>query len=275
MLNSTSPPRLEQLGRRERRRGARVARRGRPRVLGDHGAAAGLLHGVVEQRRVERAERLAGVVDHLEVGGDEHVRVVGDLVARGLRRGRTREVLLAVGVEQPEAHRQAEVLRLVVEAQRRERGDALLVGLHLLHVDLGDEELHLLLHVRSERGRGALGDLVFVVVQPGLEAIGLLGAEDDDLVFTDGELGLDLDAVVGGRPSAPGRFMGAIGFVGEPASRRASAYEQGSCSQYSTRRGAVSCSSRSKTLFCSVFTFSFWRTTGTGTTIAKSAAGPL
>ncbi len=49
---------------------------------------------------------------------------------------------------------------------------------------------------------------------------------------------------------------------------------QGSCSQYSTSRGAASLSTRSKIDFGRVFTFSSARTTGTGTTIAKSSGGP-
>jgi len=49
---------------------------------------------------------------------------------------------------------------------------------------------------------------------------------------------------------------------------------QGSCSQYSTSRGAASWSICVKTARGSVFTFSFWSTTGTGTTIAKFSGGP-
>ena len=49
---------------------------------------------------------------------------------------------------------------------------------------------------------------------------------------------------------------------------------QGSCSQYSTSRGADSESTRSKTPAGSVLTFSCCKTTGTGTTIAKSWGGP-
>ena len=48
----------------------------------------------------------------------------------------------------------------------------------------------------------------------------------------------------------------------------------GSCSQYSTSRGADSESTRSNTSAGSVLTFSFCRTTGTGTTIAKFSGGP-
>ena len=49
---------------------------------------------------------------------------------------------------------------------------------------------------------------------------------------------------------------------------------QGSCSQYSTSRGADSESTRSNTSAGSVLTFSFCSTTGTGTTIAKFSGGP-
>jgi hypothetical protein len=48
----------------------------------------------------------------------------------------------------------------------------------------------------------------------------------------------------------------------------------GSCSQYSTRRGAASLSTRSNTSLGRIFTSFSDSTTGTGTTIAKSAAGP-
>jgi hypothetical protein len=48
----------------------------------------------------------------------------------------------------------------------------------------------------------------------------------------------------------------------------------GSSSQYSTSLGAASLSSFSKMSLGSVLTFSFCRITGTGTTIAKFAAGP-
>ncbi len=48
----------------------------------------------------------------------------------------------------------------------------------------------------------------------------------------------------------------------------------GSCSQYSTRRGAVSESMWSNTVDGSVLTSSFFRTTGTGTTSAKFSGGP-
>jgi len=49
----------------------------------------------------------------------------------------------------------------------------------------------------------------------------------------------------------------------------------GSRSQYSTRRGAESWSTVLKTSGLRVFTSSLWRTTGTGTTMAKSSGGPL
>ena len=52
-------------------------------------------------------------------------------------------------------------------------------------------------------------------------------------------------------------------------------WSQGSCSQYWTSRGALSRSRRSKTPAGRVLTFSFWRTTGTGTTMAKRSGGPL
>jgi hypothetical protein len=48
----------------------------------------------------------------------------------------------------------------------------------------------------------------------------------------------------------------------------------GSSSQYSTRRGAASVSTLRKISRGSVLTFSFWSTTGTGTTIAKFSGGP-
>ena len=48
----------------------------------------------------------------------------------------------------------------------------------------------------------------------------------------------------------------------------------GSCSQYSTSRGADSESTRSKTVMGRVLTSSFFSTTGTGTTMAKSSGGP-
>ena len=49
---------------------------------------------------------------------------------------------------------------------------------------------------------------------------------------------------------------------------------QGSCSQYSTRRGADSESTRSNTSAGSVLTSSLCSTTGTGTTMAKFSGGP-
>ena len=49
---------------------------------------------------------------------------------------------------------------------------------------------------------------------------------------------------------------------------------QGSCSQYSTSRGAVNASMWSNTVEGSVLTSSFLRTTGTGTTSAKFSGGP-
>jgi hypothetical protein len=48
----------------------------------------------------------------------------------------------------------------------------------------------------------------------------------------------------------------------------------GSCSQYSTSRGAPIASTLPNTSSGSVLTFSSWSTTGTGTTIAKSDGGP-
>ena len=48
----------------------------------------------------------------------------------------------------------------------------------------------------------------------------------------------------------------------------------GSCSQYSTRRGEVTSSSLRKISAGRVLTWSFWSTTGTGTTIAKFSGGP-
>ena len=50
---------------------------------------------------------------------------------------------------------------------------------------------------------------------------------------------------------------------------------QGSSSQYSTKRGPPMRSTRSKTEAGRVFTFSSWRTTGTGTTMANPSGGPL
>ncbi len=80
---------------------------------------------------------------------------------------------------------------------------------------------------------------------------------------------------------APGAIMGMGAPPAPIAALRASSsplsrigFGHGSCSQYSTRRGAVSASTWSNTARSSVLTFSFWSTTGTGMTIAKSCGGP-
>ncbi len=114
----------------------------------------------------------------------------------------TTEILGAGGVEQPQAHREGERLAVVVEAQRRERGHPVLEA-DLLAVDLGDEELHPALHVGAEHGLGALGDLVVVLVQPGVEAGRVLRGEHHHVVLADGELRLDAHAEV-----ARGRHRG-------------------------------------------------------------------
>jgi len=84
----------------ERRARARVARRRRPRVLGDDRARV-LLDGAVEQRRVELAELVPDVVLDLEVGRDAHVLVVAHLEAAFGRQDVHDQILLARRRRQP------------------------------------------------------------------------------------------------------------------------------------------------------------------------------
>ena len=61
-------------------------------------------------------------------------------------------------------------------------------------IDLRDEELRAALDVRPEQGLGAVGDLVLVVAQPGLEPRRVRRRQDQDLVLADVELRFDRDA---------------------------------------------------------------------------------
>ena len=87
------------------------------------------------------------------------------------------QILLAAGVEQPEPHRQAQLVRLEREAQRRQLHRAVGVALHFVDVDLGDEELHLVAHVRRQRRARALRDGVVALAQPLVEHRLLVGVE--------------------------------------------------------------------------------------------------
>ena len=119
----------------QRRRRAGIAARRLPGVFGDHDLAPHLLDGRVEQLGEERREVVAHAVRDLEVGRDEAVGVVRDLEARRRVDDVDDQVLLAARVEQAEPHRQAQLVGVEVEAQRRQLHDALRVALHLLDVD--------------------------------------------------------------------------------------------------------------------------------------------
>ncbi len=116
----------------------------------------------------------------------------------------TIRILAALGVDHAQADRQVELLRVVVEAQRRQDRPAVL-ELDLGDVDLGDEEAAALGHIRPQHRLGALGDVVALAVQPLLEVGRVAGAEDDDVVLADRELGLDL------HPQLAVRAIGAAG----------------------------------------------------------------
>ena len=118
------------------------------------------------------------------------------------------KILAARRVDQPQSDGQLEVGGVVVEPQRREHRLAVLEG-DLVGVDLGDEELRAVLDVGIEVGRGATGDIVVVVVQPGLQPRGLRGAEHHDIVLANGELSLHGHPTIIRPGGAVGRAAGA------------------------------------------------------------------
>ena len=100
-----------------------------------------------------------------------------------------------------------------MKPQRRQHG-LVVAELNLLDVDLRDEEFHTVGDVGAQDLRRALGDVVLLLAQPLLEAVGLLGAEDQDVVLADLELGFDGDAEIFGRASAPQRNLRGVVGVG-------------------------------------------------------------
>src|SRR5213594_2864097 len=61
-------------------------------------------------------------------------------------------------------------------------------------VNLGDEEPHLLFDVALKHLRGASGNLVVVLEEPGLQSVALFGGQNQNVVFADGVFGFDGDA---------------------------------------------------------------------------------
>ena len=102
------------------------------------------------------------------------------------------QVLRPGGVRHSQADGEHELLRLVGDLQRPEvLHPARLLG---LEVHLGHEELHVLADVGLERGGGLRRDAVAVLAEPGLEPLGLLRPEDEDVVLAHAVLRLDADA---------------------------------------------------------------------------------
>ena len=133
--------------------------------------------------------------------------------------------------------------RVVVEAERRERAPGRLVELHLRRRRPSRRRTSMPARTYGRRnGSAPVGDLVLLAAQPRVEAGRVLRAEDHDLVLADRELRLDRDAEV----AAPSRV--AIGAPRQRGHGRCRRHRRsppapgahGSCSQYSTRRGAAS-----------------------------------
>src|SRR3954454_7210065 len=77
-------------------------------------------------------------------------------------------------------------------------------------VDLRDEELRALRDVRPEERLRAFGDVVLLAPKPRIEPGGVLRAEDDDLVFADGELRFDGDAKAASTTDAAEAHAGSV-----------------------------------------------------------------
>ena len=60
----------------------------------------------------------------------------------------------------------------------------------LAQVDLGDEEFQVLFDVTVQHGRGAFGDAIPVLREPGFESGALMCRENENVVFADGVLRL-------------------------------------------------------------------------------------
>ena len=133
---------------------------------------------------------------------------------------------------------------------------------------------------------GVLAELVVVALAVAYVAWSLFGRQRFAVRFSNVEL---LDKVAPSRAGwrrhvVSGLFLLALavmvvavarpqtGSTVSPAPTVAGSH--GSCSQYSTSRGAVRASSRANSSRGSVFTSAFLRTTGTGTTIANRSGGP-
>ena len=56
------------------------------------------------------------------------------------------------------------------------------------------EKLHVLRDIGPKDVLGPIGDAVSVLLQPGCQAIGFLGGQDDDVIFADRVFSLDLHA---------------------------------------------------------------------------------
>ena len=107
------------------------------------------------------------------------------------------EILLVLGVDEAESNGQRELVAVVLHTERREHRLPV-AKLDLLDAHLGHEELGALLDVGAQDGLGTLWDSVAVVLQPRVEPGGVARTENDDVVFADLELRLDLQAALRG-----------------------------------------------------------------------------
>ncbi len=169
--------------------GARVAPAHVPGIFHHHRGAALFVDRLAVERLIGLAEP---VLDHdrdLVAGRHPDGPVVRGLDPAIAGQRVEQQVLAALRVHHAEPDRQHEFRALEGDLQRAQHAAALL-GV-LLQVHLGDEELHALLDVGAEHVRGAVGDLVAVVLEPGFEPVRLGRGQDQDVVFADHVFGLD------------------------------------------------------------------------------------
>ena len=144
---------------------------------------------LAEHRLVEGAELVLDEQGDLGVRGEADGAVVGGLDPPLAGEGIDEQLLGAGGVDHAEADGEHELGALVGHLQRPQVGEAELRLLAEVH--LGDEEPHPLLEIAAEHARGARGDPVAVLGQPGLQPLALLGREDQDVVLAHRVLRLD------------------------------------------------------------------------------------
>ncbi len=164
----------------------------RVHVLGDRGAGR-LTEHLVGDRRVELGEAAPRVGPHAQVRRREDRRAVGDVEATLARDDVEQELLLTRAVERAEPHGHAQLVRLVLELDRREH-HRLAEALRARRIDREEHEAMAALDVAAQHRDGRVGQLEAALAEEREEARRLVGAEQRHVVLVHRPLVLDVDA---------------------------------------------------------------------------------